>query len=548
MLDKLYIKNFALIEELTFKPKKGLNIITGETGAGKSIIFDALGLILGKRADSIKFFDSESKCILEAEFCLSQDLVPYFKDKDLDFDIKTIIRREITPSGRSRVFINDSPVSLSIAKELGAILTDIHNQHESIGLFRPASILHILDSFAEQIDLKEEFTRMFNELSALDKLIKTKQIEKSNSEKEKDYLQFLEKEFNEISLVQDDDKLEEKLNTLSNAEDIKGTAFGLYNRLSNDEIGILSNLENLSSEVGKLAILSRESEVESRFNSVLIELRDFADYLHQKAENTELDAEQLQLIHERFEQIQALFAKHRVSTVSGLVEVEEEIAAKLSSSKDLTNLITELNMKRDKLYMSLEKLQNKLGKGRRDAAEKLQNEILNNLKGLELPDAQVCFDFNQVEMNSSGVDKVDMLFSSNKNLSPSVVGNAASGGELSRLALVVKSLVAGSVPTLIFDEIDTGVSGRVSQKIGAMLNLLGDKHQVISITHSPQVAAIAPQHFYASKITKGSKITTSLDPLTENERINILAQMLSGEHVSEEALANAKALLVNKLN
>jgi DNA repair protein RecN (Recombination protein N) len=545
LLRELIIKNFALIEELKFNPSEGLNIITGETGAGKSIIFDALGLALGNRADSVKFFNKDEKCVIEAHFIVTSALKSFFNDQDLDFYPNTIVRRELTPTGRSRIFVNDSPTTLSVAKDLGNNLLDIHDQHETIGIFKPSNLLLNLDIYADQIALRNDYKEVFKESKIITEKIANLEEQKAKGEQEKDYHRFLFDELENLSLTNDDEGLEAKLNILSNAEEIKILASSISGKLSNDDFGAIESIRGLSADIGKLGALTGNKNIEERFSSLIIELSDYTQLLEDIALETELDEEQLRIIHDRFEQVQALYAKHKVNDVTDLLRIKEDLSNKLGAETELNTLIEGLKKELELSNKRLIEKQQLLREGRKKAALELEQLMINNLTELELPDARVQFSFDTIENNSTGNDRVVLLFSSSKNLALSDVNKAASGGEYSRLALVLKSLVTSGIPTLIFDEIDTGVSGRVSQKLGSMLRKLGDNHQVISITHSPQVAANAHNHFYVTKITHNKLTSTKVEQLTKPDRLEVLAQMLSGEQVTDEAKANALALLKN---
>lgn len=543
MLEKLHIKNFALIEELMFEPPNGLSVITGETGAGKSIMFDALGLALGDRADQIQFFNQDSKCVIEAYFNVDIQLKELFLEHELDFETQSIFRRELLPNGKSRLFVNDTPTKLNVAKEVGSKLISIHNQHESIGLFSPSSLLLILDEFAQALSLRRDHEKTFNELKEIRKQISRKQDELSKQSTENDYLNFLLNELEELNLSDEDSNIESQLGILTNAEEIKSLAYEASNRLLLEELGILTKLEEVKSNLVKIGQLNPESDLHRRAESLLIELKDLAQELIQVAEQTDLDEERLQIVQERFHLLQQLYSKHGVSSVDELMDKMDTIALQLNKSSNLDDEIQELISKEGKISGQLNEIQTKLSKIRKEASFDLQARLLNLLSELELPNAVLKIELTEVETHSFGRDKVQLLFSSNQNLEASVVTNAASGGELSRLALAVKSIVAGEISTLIFDEIDTGVSGRVSKKIGSMLKNISSKYQVISITHSPQVAASADHHFFVSKNIDNHITSTVLRRLGPDDRVESLAQMLSGEHVTEEAKANAQILL-----
>lgn len=543
MLEKLHIKNFALIEELNFEPPNGLSVITGETGAGKSIMFDALGLALGDRADQIQFFNQDSKCVIEAYFNIDAHLKELFLQHELDFEPQSIFRRELLSNGKSRLFINDTPTKLNVAKEVGSKLISIHNQHESIGLFSPSSLLLILDEFAQALSLRSDHEKTFNELKEIRKQISQKQDELSKQSTENDYLNFLLNELEELNLSDEDSNIESQLGVLTNAEEIKSLAYEASNRLMLEELGILTKLEEVRSNLVKIGQLNPESDLHRRAESLLIELKDLAQELIQVAEQTELDEERLQIVQERFHLLQQLYAKHGVSSVDELIDKMNAIALQLNESSNLDDEIQELISKEEKISGQLSEIQTKLSKIRREASFDLQTRLLDLLNELELPNAVLKIELAEVETHSFGNDKVQLLFSSNQNLEASVVTNAASGGELSRLALAIKSIVAGEISTLIFDEIDSGVSGRVSKKIGSMLKNISSKYQVISITHSPQVAASADHHFFVSKSIDNHVTSTVLRRLGPDDRVESLAQMLSGEHVTQEAKANAKTLL-----
>lgn len=549
MIQKLLIKNYAIIEELEINFSSGLTIITGETGAGKSILLGALGLIMGNRADTKSLYNREKKCIIEAYFQVKKYKVKsFFDEHEIDYDDEVIVRRELTPSGKSRAFINDTPVNLKMLQQLSGSLIDLHQQFDTLDIHNVSFQLRMIDALAGNNELLEKYQSTFKEYTSAKRRL-TQLIERSRAaDKESDFLNFQLQEFQEAELVEGElEKMEAEISQLNNAEEIKRTLGGAFQSLSENENSIISNLEEIGMALGSLRKVYPELEkIMERFDGAVLEIQDVAAEFERIAEDTEHDGERIVEIQSRLDLIYKLQNKHHVKTVNELLEIQEDLQKKVGAFADLSSEIEQTEKDIEKYEQHATKLATQLSTKRKSVISGFEKKVQKLLVLLGMEHAQLKIEVGQLEeLTATGFDDINYLFAPNKGSQFLPIKGVASGGELSRLTLATKSLVASAIPlpTLIFDEIDTGISGDTALKMGGILHDLADQHQVVSITHSPQVAVKADNHYFVFKKVKDDKTVTSVRLLTPEERVRAIATMLSGSPPSESALKNAKELL-----
>lgn len=548
MLNRIFIQNFALIDQLEINLHKGLQVITGETGAGKSIILGALRLILGERADLKNFADLEAKSIVEAEFKISKNLQDFFTENDLDFDENTIIRREILPSGKSRAFVNDVPVTLDILKELSEKLVDIHSQFETSNLFSEAYQFKIIDGLSENKNLIENYQNDFSELLKLKKEVEKLKNQLSEGNKESDYKQFLLEELEAANLENVNyELLQSQISLAENKGTISELLAQIFARTDQEEIGIFDGLYDIKNKLNKIAELSLQfSEINQRFEENYIELKDTLFQLQNEAENIDTNPEDLLALQEQNDRINALFLKHKVSEIDDLLQLKNELSAEQSSFVDLETKISSLEKEIISLENSLEKQTKVLTKNREKAIPVFKNKIENLLQQLGLEKAKV-----EVELTSTkdfvlfGKEKIQLLFQANSGFPLKPIQSAISGGERSRVMLAIKKLMAenAELPTLILDEIDTGVSGRIADEIGNVMQEMAENMQLIVITHLAQVAAKGNDNYKVLKSDIAGKTQTQIVPLNQEEKLTEIAQLLSGSKITDAAILQAKELM-----
>ncbi|HSD13701.1 MAG TPA: DNA repair protein RecN [Flavobacterium sp.] len=549
MLTHLTIKNFALIERLEMNFSGQLSIITGETGAGKSILLGALGLVLGKRADLTSLKDKEQKCVIEAQFKIDKyNLKPFFSENDLDYEDLTIIRREILPSGKSRAFVNDSPVNLNELQELGDFLIDIHSQHQTRELSEEAYQIQILDAVAGNSELLGQYSNQLSEYKSAKNQLKKLVSEKENLVKEQDYNSFLLEELLAANLkAGEQSELENVYEKLNNVESIKEALDKSIALTNEDQIGIIQNIKEVKATLLKISGLSSEfNELTERVSSMLIEFDDIANELYNQSEKLVNDPEQLDLAHQKLQTIYSLQKKHQVNTVEELLEIQNDLDAKVVLADDLDNAIHKLEIEIQSKIEILDGLTEAISKSRRNAIPVLTDRITSILSQLGMPNSRFQFEINASETyNAFGKDEIQLLFSANKGTDFGLLKKVASGGELSRIMLAVKAILAeySKLPTIIFDEIDTGVSGEIAHKMGDIMKAMSVEMQVFAITHLPQIAAKGQQHYKVFKSALGESTVSELKLLSGEERIAEIAEMLSGKDISDSALNHAKALL-----
>lgn len=551
MLSRLSISNYALINKLEVCFHKNLNSVTGETGAGKSIILGALGLILGNRADLSVLKNKELKCIIEGQFAIKNYLLePFFEVHDLDYDEHSILRREITPAGKSRAFINDTPVTLKVLRELGLKLIDIHSQHQNLELSNQRFQLDLVDAVANSSQTLGKYQKLYYEFKALKKsLIETKQkAEKAKADL--DYFQFQFVQLEEAGLKENEqDELEVELEKLSHAEDIKTVFAEVTNLLDNETFSVIQNLKESQKLLDKIkSYLENADELSERMQSVVFEVKDILDETSNLAESIEFNPVRITEVNERLNLIYSLQQKHNVSSVTELIALKNNFDEKINQAVGYDDEIAKLESEMESLLLKLESEANKLSTKRKKSFAVIEKSIVNDLKqlGMEKAKLQVVHTPRK-EFQADGKDAVSFLFSANPDLRPDEISKIASGGEMSRLMLAIKNILRSSkaLPTVIFDEIDTGVSGEIALKMGNIIKSFSRSTQIINITHLPQIAAKGDAHFHVYKYEEKGKTFTSIKQLDDLERVNELAKMVGGEKPTENTLKTAHELLEN---
>lgn len=550
MLKHLYIKNFTLIDQLDIAFHSGFSVITGETGAGKSIILGAIGLLLGNRADSKQIKQGEKKCTIEAHFDLSHyGFESFFEDNDIDFEPEdTIIRRELTANGKSRAFINDTPVSLQMMRILGEQLIDIHSQHQNLLLQKDDFQLNVVDIIAQDSTALSAYHSSYQHYKeSLQRLSDLKeQIAKAQENEE--FMRFQFNELESAGLVEGrQQELEQESETLSHSEDIKTAYYEADHLLNDDDNGIIYKLgESLDSLSNIENVYSKAKDVVQRLSSVHIELKDIASEVGSEVENIEFDPSRLDSINQQLDQLNTLEQKYHVSTEEELIEIRDNIAEQLQSIDNSDEELESLTKKVDEeLKLCTEKAA-KLTELRLKAGKIVEKEMSQRLIPLGIPNVRFKVDITSKPLSLDGADKVQFLFSANTSTAMEPVAQVASGGEIARVMLSLKAMISGTVklPTIIFDEIDTGVSGKIAQKMALIMQEMGNNNrQVISITHLPQIAALGSSHYKVEKEEKAEGTCSHMRELNQEERVSEIAQMLSGADISDAALQNARELL-----
>ena len=549
MLQSLYIKNYALIDKLSIEFYSGFNIITGETGAGKSIILGALGLILGQRADLSVLRDKKRKCTVEGSFLVKDyQLEPFFDENELDYDEQTILRREITPAGKSRAFINDTPVNLKTIRDLALRLIDIHSQHQNLELGNRLFQLRLIDLVAGNHQVLSDYQQQFQEYTSTKKKYAKLIGEADQAKADLDYFQFQFNQLYEAKLKSGEmEELESEQNQLEHAEDIKMTFGQLAEELEGDELGLLRRLKEQIARLYKMASYFAEAEeIHKRLESCYLELKDISDESMGIADRVDHDPERIQLVSERLDLIYSLQQKFKVDTVDELLAVQKDLEEKIDQVASFDEEIARLEKLLKEQEKQLDEFATELTKSRKKVAVPFQKSVVDILQKLGMSNAVFQVDFEWTELPAlMGKDEVRFLFSANKNSEPQEISKIASGGEMSRLMLALKSLITDSrsLPTIVFDEIDSGISGEIAVKMGTILKSVSTKMQVINITHLPQIAAKGDHHFQVYKFDTDEETFTSIRKLDADERIDELAQMLSGDRTSETARGTARELL-----
>jgi len=549
VLKSLSIKNYALIDDISVDFISGLTIITGETGAGKSILLGALALLLGKRADLSSVKDISKKCVIEAEFKLEEHfLLSIFKKNDLDFDIHTIVRRELLPSGKSRAFVNDTPVTLSQLQNLSPHLVDIHSQHETLDLFSEVFQMEVIDVLAGNSDLIKSYSQQLKDFNDISETITELKYKKESASKELDYNTFLFNELvganlNGLQLKE----LEETYETLNNSEAIQESLAHLIQLFSEDQYGTLETAKEGRLALSKLRGFSSDFEsLWKRLNSVIIELEDITEEFHHSASTSEADPEKLIEINEVLQLIYRLLQKHSAESLEELLEIQNTLESKIEITNNLDGRIASLEMEQSNLKKEVSNLAEKIHKKRIAVIPNLKEKLKVFLIDLGLPNAQFKFDISSTtHFKKNGTDSLQLLFTANKGLAFAPLKKVASGGELSRIMLAIKAVLAQykNLPTVIFDEIDAGISGEIAYKMAAILATMSQSMQLLCITHLPQIAAKGTSHIKIYKEDISNRTVTALKLLNKEERINEIAEMIGGKERTESAINHAKELL-----
>lgn len=550
MLKQLYIKNFTLIDELNIQMHPGFSVITGETGAGKSIILGAIGLLLGNRADSKSIKAGRDRCVIEAHFDLSKyDMQQFFTDNDIDEDLSdTIIRRELTAAGKSRAFINDTPVSLTKMRELGEQLVDIHSQHQNLLLQKEDFQLNVVDIIAQDEKQRKNYEAAYNQYKQANQKLNALKAEIEKNRENEDFLRFQFKELDEAQLQNgEQEELEQEYEMLSHSEDIKTALYQADNHLSGDDGNIIERLKQTSEQLANIKDVYPEvTELLERIDSSYIELKDIAQEVNGLTDHVEFDPARLETINERLDKLNSLQQKFHVRDLGELIEAYHQLKEQLSHIDHSDEDVEALEQEVAQLLEKAQKQAKELTAIRTKAAKKVEEEMKQRLIPLGIPNVRFSISLTEKPLSHDGGDKVSFLFSANKSTPLQPVTQVASGGEIARVMLSLKAMISGAVklPTIIFDEIDTGVSGKIAEKMAQIMVEMGNhERQVLSITHLPQIAAMGSHHYKVSKEETDNGTISRMTELSQQERVQEIAQMLSGSDVSEAALANAKELL-----
>ena len=550
MLKHLYIKNFTLIDELDVELYQGFSVITGETGAGKSIILGALGLLLGQRADSKAIKQGAEKCVIEAHFDLSRyGMTDFFEENEIEYDAADcIVRRELTASGKSRAFINDTPVQLSLLKELGEQLVDIHSQHQNLLLNKQDFQLNVVDIIAGDEKEQQLYQQAYTQYHATEKELSALKESIEQNRQNADFLQFQFEELTQANLAEgEQEELEQKSETMSHSEEIKSALYEADNALSAEQTGVVGSLRTALSAIRQIEkVLPDAGELVERLDSSYIELKDIAQEISSQMEHVDFDPAELDAINNRLDKLYDLEKKYHVETVEELIAKRDELKIQLGRIENSDEALAELQQKLATQLAQAQKAAEALTKLRTKAAKQIEKEMQGRLMPLGMPNVKFSIEMTQEPLNVSGQDKVAFLFSANTSTPLQPISQVASGGEIARVMLSLKAMISGAVklPTIIFDEIDTGVSGKTAEKMAEIMQEMGHhERQVISITHLPQIAALGSAHYKVEKEETAKGTISRMRKLSDDERVLEIAQMLSGSNVSEAAISNAKQLL-----
>lgn len=553
MLKSLFIQNFVLIDSLDIRFDKGFSVITGETGAGKSIILGALSLVLGQRADGKSIKNGADKCIIEAVFDITNyQLEPFFLENDLEYDREScILRRELFASGKSRAFVNDSPVSLAIVKELGARLIDIHSQHQNLLLGDNRFQLKVIDVMAENEILQILYRKEYMRYQSLRKELKELKEKAVQTKQEEDYVQFQLEQLDDARLAEgEQEELEQEQETLSHAEEIKGALYKITSLLDSDEQGGLQLIKEALSTADALeSFYPKAGEIAERLRTAYIDLNDLASETDVLKEDVEFNPERLEWVDDRLNTLYSLQQKHHVSTVEELIAIRDKYAAQLQEIGSFEEQIAEMEQQVETSRRELLQQAAVLSGQRKVAAGAMAEQLVKMILPLGMPNTRFRVDvLPKEEPGPDGMDDIRFMFSANKQAPLQPVAQTASGGEISRLMLCIKAMIAGftALPAIIFDEVDTGVSGDIADKMADIMQDLGGKMQVITITHLPQIAAKGRAHYFVYKEDTDDRTVTRIKPLAKDERVKEIARMLSGASLTQASMANARDLLKNK--
>ena len=552
MLKHLYIKNFTLIDELDISLYEGFSVITGETGAGKSIILGAIALLLGQRADSKTIKQGADKCVIEAHFDLSRyGMQAFFDENDIEYDADDcIIRRELTAAGKSRAFINDTPVALSMLKELGDQLMDVHSQHQNLLLNKQDFQLEVVDIIADDAAQLAKYQQTYTAYQTAEKELADLQAAIERNRENRDFLQFQYEELENAHLVEgEQEELEQRSDTMEHSEDIKSALYTTDNALSAEQNGVIESLRSSLSALRSIeAVYPEVGDLIQRIDSSYIDLKDVAHEVSNLLESVDFDPAELDQVNNRLDRIYELEKKYHVDTIEALIEKRDNLQQQLQAIENGDESLDEVKARLSALEAQARKEAEALTKLRTKAAKMIENEMQNRLVPLGMPHVRFSIQLTSVELGVNGSDRVSFLFSANTSTPLQPVSQVASGGEIARVMLSLKAMISGAVklPTIIFDEIDTGVSGKTAEMMAQIMKEMGGHgRQVISITHLPQIAALGSVHYKVEKNETANGTTSKMRQLDADERVREIAQMLSGSDVSEAAIQNAKALLKN---
>ena len=549
MLKSISIKNYVLIDELNISFNSGFSVITGETGAGKTILVDGISLLLGKRADLSVNRDKSKKCVIEGIFDIgAYNLKPIFDVNELDYDSETILRREISPSGKSRAFINDSPVNLHQLSKIGSRIIDIHTQHQNLNILDQDYQFEIIDAFSNNNEIVDEFRFIFNQFQELQRKIEKLKLDKENLNQSIDYNKFILNELDSANLFEENlEELEKNQVFLSNFEVISEELSFINNLLIDENIGIQTNIQKLLNSLSKISGKTENlNDLYERVFKLSTELDDISHELNEQFESLENNPEKLSLLIQKIDTVNTLLRKHSVNSINDLKLVRDEFASKVDSTESIDEKIEEFELKFNDLKDKLSKISKSITKKRMDAIPKFTTDIELILKDLGMENAKFKIELNPSNnFNSFGMDDINFMFQANKGFEYKDLRSSASGGEMSRIMLAVKSIIAKyrKIPSIIFDEIDTGVSGAISQKMGHIMRSLSKYVQTFSITHIPQIAAMGSSHYKIYKFDEDNITKTTIIKLAEEERIVEIAKMLEGSSISESAINHAKRLM-----
>ncbi|MGB3778033.1 MAG: DNA repair protein RecN [Tunicatimonas sp.] len=548
MLKSLTIKNYALLEALEMRPSEALSIITGETGAGKSIMLGAIGLLLGNRADKKALYNEEQKCVIEGAFTINKfSLEPLFAEEDLDYDPICILRREVSPNGKSRAFINDTPVRLETMRGVGNLLVDIHSQHDSLLLGDNSYQLEIIDAFAGNEKERKLYRQSFQQYRRAASEYERLRTEADRLRREDDFNRFLLEELEKAQLIEGEhERLEEQLQVMENAGNIQEQLGLVQSLLSGEEMGVDTLLNQANQALLKIARYSTKYEgFYQRLNSCLIELRDIQGEVEDEAQLVDFDRDKVEATRDRLNNMYRLQQKHQVASTAELLVIQQSLENKVQEVDNLDGELNRLKAVRDTAQQEMMTEAERLTASREKVVSKFSDQIVRLLRNLGIPDAALRVERRPIAPAESGADEIEILFSANKGIAPQELKRVASGGEFSRLMFCIKYVLAGktSLPTIIFDEIDTGVSGEIAIKMVNMMKEMAKNHQVLAISHLPQVAAKGDVHYFVYKDNSSTKSVSRIRQLSENERVEEIAKMIGGNKPSTIAYENAKELL-----
>jgi DNA repair protein RecN (Recombination protein N) len=548
MLKNLLIRNYALISKLEMSPSSDLNMVTGETGAGKSIMLGAVGLLLGNRADTKVLLNPEEKCVIEGTFDIAEyKLKNIFEEEELDYDEQCIIRREISPQNKSRAFVNDTPVTLDVLKKLGVHLMDVHSQHETLLLGNALFQIKIIDAYAKNQNISDAYKELFRKHAGLNK--KYEELVKTSEEahRQMDYNNFQLSELTDAALIRgEQEKLEEEFMLLENSEEIKSKLNLALQLLSGEGNSINVNLRTVEKYMEQLSPFSKNyEELKQRLSAAFIELKDVEAELEKEESSVEFGQERTEQISERLSIIYSLQKKHQVKTLDELLMIQNTLQEKMNGVENLDEEIAGCKKELEETYKNLLSKGEELSKSRSKVIDKIKDELEALLKEVGMPASSVKITMEKIAPAITGLDQISILFSANKGIAPQELKSVASGGEFSRLMLCIKYMLASktAMPTIIFDEIDTGISGEIAIKVGRMMKQMAKGHQVIAISHLPQIAAQGSRHYFVYKDVSSGRASSKIRELSEEERVKEIAQMIGGEKPSETAIKNARELL-----